>query len=50
MKKTTLENVLQSLENMQHEVVVDLEVAKKARRSLDRMLEVLPVASEKKSN
>ena len=50
MKKITLEKVLLSLENMQHEVVVDLEVAKKARRSLDRMLEVLPVASEKKSN
>lgn len=50
MKKITLENVLLSLEKIQHEVVVDQDIAQKAKLSLDRMLEVLPSTSEKKSN
>ncbi len=40
MKKTTLEKVLWSLEEMQSRVVVPEPVCGKARRALDRMLEV----------
>ncbi len=41
MKKTKLSNVLESLENEQFEIVVDKEIAKKAKASLDKMLEYL---------
>lgn len=42
MKKITLEKLLWSLEDMQTVVQVPPAVAQKARRALDRMLEVLP--------
>jgi len=42
MKKTTLDKVIASLENMQFEVTVPAEIAIRARRALDRMVEVLP--------
>lgn len=45
MKKITLDKLLYSLENMVFEVNVDIDTAKKARLSLDRMLEVLPQTS-----
>lgn len=50
MKKITLDKLIYSLENMAYEVTVDADVATKARVSLDRMLEVLPETSSKKSN
>ncbi len=40
MKKTTLEHVLQALQNMQHEITVAPEIAAKAKRSIDKMLEL----------
>lgn len=42
MKKTTLEKLLVSLENQQYEITVPPEIAVAARRSLDRMVEILP--------
>jgi len=42
MKKTTLDKLLASLENLQYEITVPQEIAGRARRSLDRMVEVLP--------
>jgi len=42
MKKTTLEKLVASLENLQYEVTVSPEVSEKAKRSLDRMVEILP--------
>jgi quinolinate synthase len=42
MKKTTLDKLLASLENLQYEITVPSEIAVAARRSLDRMVEVLP--------
>jgi quinolinate synthase len=40
MKRITLDNIRRSLETMTHEVVVDPEVADRARRAVERMLEV----------
>jgi quinolinate synthase len=40
MKKITLDGIRHSLERMTHEVVVDPEVAERARRSVDRMLAI----------
>ncbi len=40
MKRITLPKVLRSLETMTHEVTVDPEVARRARRAVERMLEV----------
>jgi quinolinate synthase len=45
MKKITLESLYFSLEYMQYEIDVPAEIASRARRSLDRMLEVLPATS-----
>jgi quinolinate synthase len=42
MKKTTVEKVLASLASLQYEVTVPEEVRLKAKRSLDRMVEILP--------
>ncbi|MBI3291987.1 MAG: quinolinate synthase NadA [Elusimicrobia bacterium] len=41
MKKITLEKVLWSLEDLQHEVTVPAKIAAKARRAIDRMLELV---------
>jgi quinolinate synthase len=43
MKKITLEKILWSLEDMEYKIVVSPDISVKARASLDRMLEVLPV-------
>jgi quinolinate synthase len=40
MKRITLDKIRHSLETMTHEVVVPEEVAERARRAVDRMLEV----------
>ena len=40
MKKITLGKIVASLQNLRHEVTVDPEVAQRARRSVERMLEV----------
>lgn len=42
MKKISLEKVVWSLEDMRHRITVDEPVRTQARKSLDRMLEVLP--------
>lgn len=41
MKKTSLIDVENSLINMEHEIMLDPELMKKARKSLDRMLEIV---------
>jgi quinolinate synthase len=45
MKRITLAGIAASLETLTHEVVVPLDVAERARRSVDRMLALSPVAS-----
>jgi quinolinate synthase len=42
MKKITLEKVAWSLEDMQYKITVPEEIRIKAKRALDRMLEILP--------
>jgi len=42
MKKITLDKVINSLENMQYKVIVPDDIRIKAKKSLDRMIEVLP--------
>jgi len=42
MKKTTMDKLLASLENLQYEITVPSVIAERARRSLQRMVEVLP--------
>ena len=42
MKKITLEKVLWSLEDMQYRITVPEPIRSKARRALDRMIEVVP--------
>lgn len=40
MKKTTIDLVLESLELMQHNIILDEVILKNARRAVDRMLEI----------
>ena len=42
MKKVTLEKIAWSLEEMKYEINVDEAIAARARKALDRMVEVLP--------
>ncbi|MHC4657774.1 MAG: quinolinate synthase NadA [Planctomycetota bacterium] len=42
MKRITLEKILWSLEDMQYKVTVPQEITTKAKKSLDRMVEILP--------
>jgi len=42
MKKTTIDKLLSSLEKKQYEVTVPAGIADRARKSLERMVEVLP--------
>ena len=41
MKKTTIDLVLESLELMQHDIVLEEVILKKARRAVERMLEIV---------
>jgi quinolinate synthase len=50
MKKITLDKLIYSLENMVYEVTVPEDIAARAKIALDRMLEVIPDTSSKKSN
>lgn len=40
MKKITLKNIRAALENLQYEIVIDQEICQRARRSVERMLEL----------
>jgi quinolinate synthase len=40
MKRITLPNILQSLQQMEHRVEVDPDAAERARAAVERMLEV----------
>ncbi len=42
MKRITLDKVIASLENMQYKITVPEDIRVKAKKSLDRMIEVLP--------
>ena len=42
MKKVTLDKIISSLENMQPEIKVPEEIRLKAKRAVDRMVEILP--------
>ena len=42
MKKITLDKVIASLEDMQYEITVPEDIRVRAKKSLDRMIEVLP--------
>lgn len=42
MKKITLDKVIASLEDMQYEITVPEDIRARAKKSLDRMIEVLP--------
>jgi len=42
MKKITLDKVINSLENMEYRVTVPREISIRAKKSLDRMIEILP--------
>jgi quinolinate synthase len=42
MKTITPSNLVRSLEEGVHEVTVDPEIATRARRSIERMLEIVP--------
>ena len=43
MKKITLDKVIGSLQDMQHKVTVPDEIRVKAKKTLDRMVGILPV-------
>lgn len=42
MKKITLDKIVASLENMQYEITVPNDIRLKAKKSLDKMIEILP--------
>lgn len=42
MKKITMVKLLDSLEKMQYEITIDAEVSKRAKKALQRMIEILP--------
>ena len=42
MKKVTMDKLLHSLEDMWYEVTVPREISERAKKALDRMIEVLP--------
>ena len=42
MKKITLDKIIASLEDMQYEITISEEIGLRAKRSLERMIEVLP--------
>ncbi len=42
MKKITLDKIIASLQDLQHKVTVPQEIRVKAKRSLGKMIEVLP--------
>jgi quinolinate synthase len=42
MKRITLEKVLWSLEDMQYRIIVPEQIRVKAKRALERMVEILP--------
>ncbi len=42
MKKITMAKIIEALEKMQHHITVPEDIAQKARKSLDRMIEVVP--------
>ena len=42
MKRITLEKVLWSLEDMQYQITVDQDISERARKALERMVEILP--------
>ena len=43
MKKITVEKVLWSLEQMQHEITIPEQIRQKAKKALERMVETLPI-------
>jgi quinolinate synthase len=43
MKKITLDKIVTSMERLQYKIEVEEEIRVKAKKSLDRMIEVLPV-------
>ena len=47
MKKITLEKILWSLEDIQYKITVPQEVTIKAKKALDRMVEILPAKMRK---
>ena len=42
MKKITLEKIVWSLEQMQYEITVPEQIRAKAKKAIERMVEVLP--------
>jgi quinolinate synthase len=43
MKKISIDKVISSLENMQYKITVAETIRVKAKKALDRMVEILPV-------
>ena len=42
MKKITLDKVIASLEEMQYEITLPEAISNRAKKALDRMVEILP--------